>query len=132
MGAARASAGGGRPRLEGATLYVTCEPCVMCVGAALLARIRRLVFGASNAKFGALSAGGLALADLRYNHALALEGGCMAAPAAELLQSFFKRKRSAQRGGLSAARDGATLIGEGLCSHGFLKGGGGEDGAKLA
>ncbi len=81
-------------RLDGATLYVTIEPCTMCAGALLQARIQRLVFGAREAKTGAV----LSIADTLMNpantHKIAITEGVMAAEASELMQRFFKRKRS--------------------------------------
>ena len=88
--AARAA---GNYRLPGATLYVTLEPCLMCTGAMVHARVERLVFGASDPKRGA--AGGLfdAFDIPGLNHRVAVEGGVLAAECAELLQAFFRRRR---------------------------------------
>ena len=77
----------------GGTLYVTLEPCPMCAGALVSARIRRLVFGAADPKLGACGS----LLDLleipRLNHRVMVEGGLMAAASRRLLQDFFKRQR---------------------------------------
>ena len=73
-------------RLEDCDLYVTLEPCPMCAGAAALARIRRVVYGASDPK----------AADLRLNHRVELEGGVMAAECGSLLSGYFKAKRVAK------------------------------------
>lgn len=83
----------GNYRLPGATLYVTLEPCLMCTGAMVHARVERLVFGASDPKRGA--AGGLfdAFDIPGLNHRVAVEGGVLAAECAELLQAFFRRRR---------------------------------------
>jgi tRNA(adenine34) deaminase len=81
-------------RLEGATVYVTLEPCPMCVGAMILARIGRLVFGAREAKTGACGSVVHLLADARWNHVFAIEEGAMEFESAALLQEFFKRKRA--------------------------------------
>ena len=83
----------GNHRLAGTTLYVTCEPCAMCAGAMLLARIDRVVFGASEPKTGC--AGSLLdlLRDGRFNHRCEVTGGVLAQEAAELLQRFFEDKR---------------------------------------
>ena len=85
----------GNYRLPGATLYVTLEPCLMCTGAMVHARVERLVFGASDPKRGA--AGGLfdAFDIPGLNHRVAVEGGVLAAECAELLQAFFRRRREA-------------------------------------
>lgn len=80
-------------RLPGATLYVTLEPCVMCAGALVLARIERLVFGARDLRFGAVrSKFRLADSDL-LNHRVRVEEGLLAAEASEMLQRFFQSKR---------------------------------------
>jgi tRNA(adenine34) deaminase len=80
-------------RLTGATLYVTLEPCVMCAGAIVAARIERLVFAARDIRFGAVrSLFRLADSDLQ-NHQVQVEEGLRAAEAAQLLQEFFKAKR---------------------------------------
>ena len=80
-------------RLEGHALGVTLEPCLMCAGAALLARVELVVFGASNPKFGAM--GGLAdpLSAPGWNHRVRVEGGVMAGECAALLKSYFAAKR---------------------------------------
>ena len=83
----------GNYRLPGAELYVTLEPCSMCVGAMIHARIKVLVFGASDPKTGA--AGGVS--DLvnveQHKHKMEVVSGVMEAECRELLQSFFKQKR---------------------------------------
>lgn len=81
-------------RLQGATLYVTLEPCPMCAGALLLSRIERVVYGADDYKAGA--AGGL-LNLLQFpglNHQVRITGGVMAEECKEVLQDFFRRKRA--------------------------------------
>ena len=80
-------------RLTGATLYVTVEPCLMCCGAALHARIGRLVYGAVDAKAGAVVSLYRLLDDRRLNHRVATRGGVMARDAAALLATFFESKR---------------------------------------
>ena len=83
----------GNYRLSGSTLYVTLEPCAMCAGALINARIERLVFAARDIRFGALrSVFRLADSEL-LNHQVRIEEGLMAAEAAELLKRFFERKR---------------------------------------
>lgn len=84
----------GNYRLPGSILYVTLEPCVMCAGAIIHARVERLVFGAADPKGGA--AGGrfeLLPSDQRFNHRTACEGGLLAEECAELLRAFFRRRR---------------------------------------
>ena len=83
----------GNYRLPRATLYVTLEPCLMCTGAMVHARIERLVFGASDPKRGA--AGGMfdAFDIPGLNHRVAVEGGALATECAGLLQEFFRRRR---------------------------------------
>ena len=80
-------------RLLNSTLYVTLEPCVMCVGAIIQARIQRLVFAASDPKSGAV--GGVMDLSVRsqLNHAFVVAGGLMAAECAKLLLDFFKVRR---------------------------------------
>lgn len=75
------------------TLYVTLEPCPMCVGAMLLARIGRLVFGAREKKTGACGSVVHLLADGRWNHRFRIEEGLMEFESAALLAEFFKKKR---------------------------------------
>ena len=83
----------GAERLPGSTLYVTLEPCPMCVGAMILARIERLVFGAREAKTGACGSIVNLLADGKWNHQFKVEEGLLEFESAALLQEFFKKKR---------------------------------------
>jgi tRNA(adenine34) deaminase len=88
-----AAAASGNYRLEEATLYVTLEPCVMCAGALVNARVRRLVFGARDLRFGGVrSKFRLADSDL-LNHRVEIVEGVLAAECVELLQSFFAGRR---------------------------------------
>lgn len=80
-------------RLEGATLYVTLEPCLMCAGAIVNARIARVVFGAPDMKAGACGSLYQVGLDPRLNHRFEVQGGVLAAESAALLQEFFARKR---------------------------------------
>lgn len=82
-------------RLDGCTLYVTLEPCTMCVGALVHARIQRVVFAASEPKAGSLlSARQLMAPEAGYfNHRFAWQGGVLAEHAREQLQAFFKSRR---------------------------------------
>ena len=79
-------------RLAGSTLYVTLEPCIMCFGALVQARVARVVFGASDPKVG-VGQWEEFLAHANLNHRLVLEGGLLEPECRELLQDFFKRKR---------------------------------------
>ena len=83
----------GNYRLTDTTLYVTLEPCVMCAGAMVHARIKRLVFGAVDPKTGA--AGGMfdILQSPKHNHSIELSGGVLSEECAHLLQQFFQEKR---------------------------------------
>ena len=83
----------GAARLKGATLYVTLEPCPMCVGAMILARIDRLVYGAREKKTGACGSVVHLAADGKWNHTFRVEEGLLEFESAALLQEFFKKKR---------------------------------------
>jgi tRNA(adenine34) deaminase len=89
----QAAAQAGNYRLPGATLYVTIEPCLMCVGAAVQARIKRLVYGASDPKAGACVSLYRIPEDVRLNHRLEVTGGVREAECRELLQNFFQTRR---------------------------------------
>lgn len=80
-------------RLTESVLYVTLEPCLMCVGAALLARVPRLVFAAHDPKAGAVSSLYRCADDARLNHRIEVVSGVMAEEAAELLSAFFRELR---------------------------------------
>jgi len=83
----------GNYRLAGSTLYVTIEPCLMCVGAIVLARVERLVFAARDIRFGAVRSK-FALADSELlNHQVRVEEGLLAAEAASLMGDFFAGRR---------------------------------------
>ena len=83
----------GRWRLTGVTLLVTLEPCAMCAGALVLARIDRLVIGASDPKAGAVGSLMDLSSDPRLNHRYPVERGLLAEESAELLRSFFRARR---------------------------------------
>ncbi|MGH9344112.1 MAG: tRNA adenosine(34) deaminase TadA [Terriglobia bacterium] len=84
----------GNYRLNGCTIYVTLEPCAMCAGAMIHARIDRLVFAAADPKAGACGSVLSVLNHSRLNHQIQLEQGILAEEAAELLRSFFRERRS--------------------------------------
>ncbi len=83
----------GHWRLEDCTLYVTLEPCPMCAGALVQARVSRLVYGASDGKAGACGSLYEITRDSRLNHQVETVAGVMAEPCAELLKAFFRRRR---------------------------------------
>ena len=83
----------GRWRLSGVTLYVTLEPCAMCAGAMVLARIDRLVYGASDPKAGACGSLLDLSADPRLNHRFPVARGVLGEEAGELLRAFFRARR---------------------------------------
>ena len=87
----------GNYRLDDCELYVTLEPCAMCSGAMLNARLKRVVFGALNAKTGAAGSVVNLFAEARLNHQTTLQGGVLADESAALLQAFFRQRRSDQR-----------------------------------
>ena len=88
-----AALGAGNYRLEDATLSVTLEPCVMCAGALIAARVKRLVFGTRDLRFGGVrSKFRIADSDL-LNHRVEIVEGVLATDCVELLQSFFEARR---------------------------------------
>jgi tRNA(adenine34) deaminase len=82
-----------RWRLTGCTLYVTLEPCLMCSGAIVLARLDRVVYGATDAKAGAVASLYQTLADERLNHRPEVIGGVLAERCGALLSAFFRNRR---------------------------------------
>jgi tRNA(adenine34) deaminase len=80
-------------RLPNTTLYVTLEPCSMCAGAMIHARIARVVFGAYDPKTGAAGSLFSVLNDPRHNHQVQISGGVLAEECAELLRNFFRERR---------------------------------------
>ncbi|HET9949571.1 MAG TPA: tRNA adenosine(34) deaminase TadA [Longimicrobiales bacterium] len=80
-------------RLIGCTLYVTLEPCAMCAGAIVLARIPRVVYGARDPKAGMVETLGSLLQDPRLNHTAEVLGGVLADESAALLRAFFQERR---------------------------------------
>lgn len=83
----------GNYRLVGSILYVTLEPCVMCAGAIVHARIARVVFGARDPKAGAVESLYRILSDKRLNHQPQVTGGILAEPCGEILRTFFQQRR---------------------------------------
>lgn len=88
----------GEWRLEGCTLVVTLEPCPMCAGAAMLARLERLVFGAWDPKLGACGSVWDIVRDRRANHFVEVVGGVREAECSRLLLDFFAGQREPRRG----------------------------------
>lgn len=86
----------GNYRLPGATLYVTLEPCTMCAGAIVHARIKRLVFAATEPKSGAVCSRCQLLDEPWFNHGVVWEGGVLAGESSARLQAFFKARRQAK------------------------------------
>ena len=84
-------------RLEGHTLYATLEPCAMCAGAAVLARVRTVVFGAADPKAGMCGSIENLVCDPRLNHRVELVSGVLADESARLLRNFFRQRRQRQR-----------------------------------
>ena len=84
-------------RLTGATLYVTIEPCQMCVGAMVHARVARLVYGAPEPKAGAIESAMRAHEHPALNHRLVVQGRVLEAECREVMQRFFEERRLAQR-----------------------------------
>jgi tRNA(adenine34) deaminase len=84
-------------RLDGASLYVTLEPCPMCAGAMVLARVARLVYGAADPKAGAAGSLYDIVRDPRLNHRLDVTTGAFADECGELLRAFFREKRGSDR-----------------------------------
>lgn len=90
----------GNYRLPGCTLYVTIEPCVMCVGAIVQARIQRLVVGAMDPKAGACGSALPVLNSEKLNHRVVIESGIHQAECAAILQQFFRERRKTGRSGI--------------------------------
>jgi tRNA(adenine34) deaminase len=89
-----AAAARGTWRLDGCTLVVTLEPCTMCAGALVLARVDRLVFGAHDPKAGAVGSLWDVVRDRRLNHRPEVVPGVLAAECADLLNDFFRSRRA--------------------------------------
>jgi tRNA(adenine34) deaminase len=89
----------GNYRLPGSTLYVTLEPCAMCCGAIMHARVARVVFGARDPKTGAVGSVVDLFAEARLNHHATVEGGVLAEECGALLSAFFASRRGKARNG---------------------------------
>jgi len=87
----------GRWRLSDATVYITKEPCVMCAGAMMSARVKRVVYGAHDPRYGAAWSVYNILSDERLNHTAEVVSGVMADECLALLKGFFEEKRGSQR-----------------------------------
>jgi tRNA(adenine34) deaminase len=94
---AEAAAAIGDWRLEGTTMVVTLEPCAMCAGALVNARVERLIFGARDPKAGFCGSLGNLVQDARLNHRLEVEGGFMEEQSGEMLRTFFRQLRARDR-----------------------------------
>ncbi len=89
------------PRLVGCTLYVTLEPCCMCVGAMVHARIERLVYGAGEPRTGAINSAFQLAEAPQHNHHFSVTGGVLAEQSAALMKRFFEARRAPARAGIS-------------------------------
>ncbi len=83
----------GNYRLDGCTLYVTLEPCLMCAGAIIHARIARLVYGAAEPRTGMVESKANLFAQPWHNHRVSVQGGVLAVRASRLLKTFFEARR---------------------------------------
>jgi tRNA(adenine34) deaminase len=90
-------------RLSDATLYVTKEPCVMCAGAIIAARIKRLIYGAKDPKGGADGSVFDVLRSPKTNHRLEVTSGVLESETADQLQQFFRKRRGATEEGITTA-----------------------------
>ena len=87
----------GEARLLDTTMYVTLEPCAMCAGALVLAKVKRLVFAAADPKTGMCGSLGNIAHDPRLNHRIDVFPGVLADPAGDLLRAFFRARRQSGR-----------------------------------
>ncbi len=81
-------------RLPGTTLYVTLEPCAMCAGALIQARVTRLVYGASDPRVGAVASRFEICSTTFLNHRVSVTGGVLVEPCGQILRDFFRERRS--------------------------------------
>ncbi|MDR5866679.1 tRNA adenosine(34) deaminase TadA [Halomonas koreensis] len=89
----------GNYRLDGCTLYVTLEPCLMCTGAIIHARLARVVYGAAEPRTGMVESRANLFAQPWYNHRVAVEGGVLATRISKRLKAFFAERRSGSGAG---------------------------------
>ena len=101
----------GNYRLPGCTLYVTLEPCIMCAGAMMHARLERVVYAATDPKTGACGSVLDAFAEPRLNHHAQVQGGVLADEAGAMLKAFFAERRAAARKPLPADPPSGTAAG---------------------
>ena len=99
----------GNYRLTGAIVYVTLEPCLMCVGALIHARVREVVYGAPEPKTGALVSSLQALETPGLNHRFSVRSGVAEGECRDLIQAFFRERRLSARAGVVAAADEGGL-----------------------
>ena len=83
----------GNHRLVNCTMYVTLEPCIMCAGAMIHARLKRVVYGATDPKTGAAGGRFDLLTDPAHNHRVEVQGGCRSETSSRMLKEFFKSRR---------------------------------------
>jgi len=95
----------GNYRLPGCVMYVTLEPCAMCVGAMIHARVERLVFGAGDPKTGAVGGRFNLLTCTEHNHVPAVSGGCLDTECGDILRNFFAARRVAGSASGTSRRD---------------------------
>ena len=95
----------GNHRLNGCDLFVTIEPCPMCAGAAIHARLRRLVYGADDLKAGAVRSILPVINHSRLNHRMEVKSGVLAGRSADMLQEFFRKRREINREATNSDRD---------------------------
>jgi tRNA(adenine34) deaminase len=95
-------------RLKGCDLYVTIEPCAMCAGAIIQARLRRLVYGTPDPKAGACGSALAVLNHPKVNHRVEVVSGVLAEECAKIVRDFFRRRRTGSRCQVSGARRGAA------------------------
>ena len=100
----------GNYRLLNTVLYVTIEPCIMCMGALLHARVSKIVYGTKDPKGGAAGSCYNLAADARLNHVIAVEGGLLEDRCRELIQAFFEHKRAQQTSQKVAGVDDQNIL----------------------
>ena len=83
----------GQKFLDGSTIYITLEPCIMCCGAIIQSRIKKIVYGAKEPKFGCLESLGNILNDYKFNHSVEVVGGVLEDETSQIMKDFFKEKR---------------------------------------